>query len=63
MAERGESLLPVLASRDAEVEAARDASFPRLRTSTTRIRDARGWAAGSAAADAASIAAAKPLAG
>jgi hypothetical protein len=55
VAERGDDLLPVLATRDAEVEAAFDAAFPHRRSSNVRISDGRGWDAGRAAADAASI--------
>jgi hypothetical protein len=55
VAERGDDLLPVLASRDADVEAAFDAAFPHRRSSNVRISDGRGWDAGRAAADAASI--------
>ena len=56
VAERGADLLPVLASRDAEVEQAFDAAFPHRRSSNYRISDGRGWDAGRAAADVASIA-------
>jgi hypothetical protein len=54
--ERGADLLPVLASRDAEVERAFDEAFPHRRSSTYRISDGRGWDAGRAAADVATIA-------
>lgn len=56
VAERGADLLPVLASRDAEVEDAFDVAFPNRRSSNYRISDGRGWNAGRAAADVASIA-------
>ena len=56
-AERGsDDFLPILASRDEAVERAFDEAFPHRRTSRgARISDARGWHAGRAAADAASI--------
>jgi hypothetical protein len=63
VAERGADLLPVLASRDADVEAAFDAAFPRRRSSNVRISDGRGWHAGRAAADAASLSAAERAVG
>ncbi len=50
-AELGDALLPVLASRDVQVEAARDEAFPRLRSNPIRVTDSRGWAAGQAAAE------------
>ena len=53
--ERGADLLPILASRDEAVERASDEAFPHRRSSRARISDARGWHAGRAAADAASI--------
>lgn len=54
--ERGADLLPVLASRGAEVERAFDEAFPHRRSSNYRVSDERGWDAGRAAADVASIA-------
>ena len=56
VAERGDDLLPVLASRDAEVEEAFDRAFPHRRSTGYRINDDRGWHAGRAAADVAAIA-------
>lgn len=56
VAERGDDLLPVLASRDAEVEEAFERAFPHRRSSGYRVNDGRGWDAGRAAADVASIA-------
>ncbi|MGH9263574.1 MAG: DUF2786 domain-containing protein [Acidimicrobiales bacterium] len=53
--EYGEALLPVLADRSAAVDAARDAAFPDARTRSVSITNAAGWAAGSAAADLASL--------
>lgn len=50
-AELGEALLPVLAARTEQVDAARDEAFPRLRSNTIRVTDSRGWAAGQAAAE------------
>lgn len=54
--ERGDDLLPVLASRDADVERAFDEAFPHRRSSNYRISDGAGWDAGRAAADVATIA-------
>jgi hypothetical protein len=54
-AERGASLLPVLAARHDRVEAVRDEAFPRLRSAGVRSVDPRGWAAGEAAADVARL--------
>lgn len=53
--EYGESLLPVLASREAAVEAAYEAAFPNATTMRRRSLNAAGWYAGTAAADAADI--------
>jgi hypothetical protein len=61
VAERGADLLPVLASRDEEVEQAFERAFPHRRSSSLRVSDGRGWDAGRAAADVASIAAAKAV--
>jgi hypothetical protein len=60
VAERGDDLLPVLASRAEEVEEAFEAAFPRRRSSNFRVSDGRGWDAGRAAADVASISATRP---
>lgn len=54
-AEYGDSLLPVLASREAAVEAAYDAAFPNATTTRGRSLNAAGWYAGRAAADTADI--------
>jgi len=54
-AEYGESLLPVLASREAAVEAAYTEAFPNATTMRSRSLNAAGWHAGRAAADAADI--------
>lgn len=54
-AEYGDSLLPVLASREAAVEAAYEAAFPNATTTRGRSLNAAGWYAGRAAADAADI--------
>jgi hypothetical protein len=51
----GEALLPVLAGRLAAVDAARDAAFPGLVSRSVSVTNAAGWAAGSAAADLASL--------
>ena len=53
--EYGESLLPVLASREAAVEAAYAEAFPNATTMSRRTLNAAGWHAGRAAADAADI--------
>lgn len=54
-AEYGDSLLPVLASREAAVEAAYEAAFPNATTTRGRSLNAAGWHAGRAAADSADI--------
>jgi hypothetical protein len=54
--ERGVDLLPVLASRQAAVDAAVKATSPNVSTISARISDARGWVAGAAAGDRATIA-------
>jgi hypothetical protein len=53
--EYGDSLLPVLASREAAVEAAYAEAFPNATTMRSRSLNAAGWYAGRAAADAADI--------
>jgi hypothetical protein len=55
-AESGSDLLPVLARRDALVDAALEAAFPRLRTRRTSFSNHAGLAAGVVAADRASLA-------
>ena len=55
--EYGDALLPVLAGRTAAVDEAVQAVFPRLGTKRVSINNAAGWAAGSAAADLASLSA------
>jgi hypothetical protein len=47
----GDNVLPVLASRDAASEEARDAAFPQLRGQRIAMNSREGWAAGRAAAD------------
>ncbi len=54
-AEYGESLLPVLASREAAVSAAYTEAFPNATTMRNRNLNAAGWYAGRSAADAADI--------
>lgn len=54
-AAHGDSLLPVLASRDEAVEEAMAESFPHLRSNRLRISDRRGWTAGQAAAEVARL--------
>jgi len=54
-AKYGESLLPVLASREAAVEAAYAEAFPNATTMRSRNLNAAGWHAGRSAADAADI--------
>jgi Protein of unknown function (DUF2786) len=51
----GGSLLPVLAQRDADVEEAVAAAFPRMRQVRSRVSNAAGWDAGRIAADQASL--------
>ena len=51
----GVALVPVLADRSAAVTAARDAAFPGAVSRSVSISNAAGWAAGSAAADLASL--------
>ena len=51
----GASLLPVLAKRDADVDAAVTEAFPRLRQVRTRVSNEAGWQAGRLAADQASL--------
>jgi hypothetical protein len=47
----GDGVLPVLASRDAAAEEARDAAFPQLRGQRITTSSPEGWIAGRAAAD------------
>jgi hypothetical protein len=47
----GDEVLPVLASRDAASEQARDAAFPRVRGQRISMSSPEGWVAGRAAAD------------
>ena len=54
-------LLPVLARRDDEVEAALVEQFPHLGTRRMSVRNAAGWSAGVAAADTADIGGRKVL--
>ncbi len=53
--EYGAALLPVLADRSAAVKAAEAAAFPGAVSRSVSISNAAGWAAGSAAADLASL--------
>jgi hypothetical protein len=52
----GEALLPVLADREAAVEAASAATFPGAVNRSVTVSNAAGWAAGRAAAELASLA-------
>lgn len=61
--EYGESLLPVLASREAAVEAAYAEAFPNATVMRSRRLNSAGWYAGRAAADAADIGAGAAIAG
>lgn len=54
-ADYGSSLAPVLAAKEAAVEAAYTEAFPRTTTMKARRYDAEGWYAGRAAADRADI--------
>lgn len=49
-------LLPVLATRRADVEEAVEQAFPHLVTQSTRATNHHGWASGRAAADLADLA-------
>lgn len=55
-AEHGADLLPVLADRHQAVEDAVGATFPRLRTQSISVTNGAGWAAGTAAAELATLA-------
>jgi hypothetical protein len=54
-ARHGEALLPVLVHRSEEVAAACDEAYPHVRTRRTTVSDGAGWAAGTMAADRASL--------
>jgi hypothetical protein len=60
-AEYGDSLLPVLASREAAVEAAYAEAFPNTTMMKSRSLNAAGWHAGRSAADAADLGAGAPI--
>lgn len=62
-AEYGDSLLPVLASREAAVEAAYAEAFPNTTLMKSRSLNAAGWHAGRSAADAADIGAGAAITG
>lgn len=62
-AEYGASLLPVLASREAAVEAAYAEAFPNTTLMKSRSLNAAGWHAGRSAADAADIGAGAAITG
>lgn len=51
----GAAMLPVLADRSSAVDAARDAAYPDAVHRSVTVTNAAGWAAGSAAADLASL--------
>lgn len=58
----GHSLLPVLARREAEVDDAVAAAFPRLRRRRSgSVTNAAGWAAGAAAAELADLTVGRPV--
>lgn len=61
--EYGASLAPVLAGRQAAVEAAYEEAFPNATTMRSRSLNAAGWHAGRAAADAADIGAGAAITG
>jgi hypothetical protein len=63
VAVHGDNVLPVLAARDAEAEAACTASFPALRTQRISTSNPQGWMAGRAAADRARLGPDKALPG
>ena len=62
-AEYGDSLLPVLASREAAVEAAYTEAFPNTTLMKSRSLNSAGWHAGRSAADAADIGAGAAITG
>ncbi len=53
--EYGEALLPVLADRSSAVDDVVDSAFPKMRAQSLGMSNFAGWAAGSAAADLASL--------
>lgn len=54
-ATHGDALLPVLASRQARVDAELERAFPHVRSVSTKATNAAGWQAGRAAADRADL--------
>lgn len=61
--ERGGTVLPVLASRAAEVEADLEHRFPHLKSMPVTARDAAGWRHGTAAGTRADIGGGRPVGG
>jgi Protein of unknown function (DUF2786) len=57
----GDSFLPVLASRDEQVEAAVNEMFPNLKRTSSRISNVEGWNAGREAANQATLRANVPV--
>lgn len=57
----GDSFLPVLATREEQVEARKQEMFPRLKAMRTSISNVDGWHAGREAADRATLHASKPI--
>lgn len=57
------ALVPVLASRQRQVDDAVARNFPRLSTSRTRVSNGDGWSAGHQAADRARLGVDRPVAG
>ncbi len=57
----GDSFLPVLASRDEQVESAVNEMFPNLKRTSARISNVDGWNAGREAADKATLRANVPM--
>jgi Protein of unknown function (DUF2786) len=57
----GDSFLPVLASRDEQVEAAVNEMFPNLKRTSSRISNVEGWNAGREAANQATLRANVPM--
>jgi Protein of unknown function (DUF2786) len=57
----GDSFLPVLASRDEQVESAVNEMFPNLKRTSSRISNVEGWHAGREAADHATLRANVPM--
>lgn len=62
-ADASAAMVPMLASRQRQVDDAVARNFPRLATSRTRVSNGEGWSAGHRAADRARLGADRPVAG